>query len=150
MISAACTQLGERALICGGPNHLTQIPDFDHMKVVDAVNHAAIFPACRAVVQHGGAGTTAAALRAGVPTLILWLWLDQPIWAAGVTRLKVGSARQFSATTEQSLLADLRSLLTPQCTTRAGEVAAQMTKPAESVTSAADLLEDAARLGSSG
>ena len=35
------------------------------------MNYAAIFPACRAVVHHGGAGTTAAGLRAGVPTLIL-------------------------------------------------------------------------------
>jgi UDP:flavonoid glycosyltransferase YjiC (YdhE family) len=147
MISAACTQLGERALICSGPNDFTHIPDSDRIKVVDAVNHAAIFPACRAVVQHGGAGTTAAALRAGIPTLILWLWLDQPIWGAGVTRLKVGAARQFSATTQQSLAADLRSILTPECAARAREVAAQMTKPATSVASAADLLEDAARLG---
>ena len=147
MISAACTQLGERALICSGPNDFTHIPDSDHIKVVDAVNHAAIFPACRAVVQHGGAGTTAAALRAGIPTLILWLWLDQPIWGAGVTRLKVGAARQFSATTQQSLVADLRCILTPQCATRAREVAAQMTKPAISVAGAADLLEDATRRG---
>ena len=36
------------------------------------MNYAAIFPACRAVVHHGGAGTTAASLRSGVPTLILW------------------------------------------------------------------------------
>jgi vancomycin aglycone glucosyltransferase len=150
MISAACTQLGERALICSGPNDLTHIPDFDHIKVVDGVNHAAIFPACHAVVQHGGAGTTAAALRAGIPTLILWLWLDQPIWAAGVTRLKVGSAREFSATTRESLVADLRSILTPQCATRAREVAAQMTKSAESVARTADLLEEPARLGNSG
>ena len=41
--------------------------DLDHVKIVSAVNHAAIFPVCRAVVHHGGAGTTAAALRAGTP-----------------------------------------------------------------------------------
>jgi hypothetical protein len=46
-------------------------------------------------------------------------------------------------------VADLRSILTPQCVTRAGEVAAQMTKPAESVASAADLLEEAVRFGRS-
>jgi UDP:flavonoid glycosyltransferase YjiC (YdhE family) len=147
MISAACAQLGERALICSGPNDVTDIPHFDHVKVVGAVNHAAIFPVCRAVVHHGGAGTTAAGLRAGVPTLILWLWLDQPIWAAAVERLKVGSGREFSATTQESLVADLRSILTPQCVTRAREIATTMTTPAESVTRAADLLEDAARLG---
>jgi UDP:flavonoid glycosyltransferase YjiC (YdhE family) len=147
MISAACAQLGERALICIGPNDFTHVPHFKHVKVVGAVNHAVIFPACRAVVHHGGAGTTAAGLRAGVPTLILWLWLDQPIWAAAVTRLKVGAGRQFSTITQESLVADLRSILTPGYVTRAREVATQMTKPAESVASAADLLEDTAHLG---
>jgi UDP:flavonoid glycosyltransferase YjiC (YdhE family) len=147
MISAACAQLGERALICGGPNDFTDIAHFDHIKVVGAVNHSAIFPACRAVVHHGGAGTTAAGLRAGIPTLILWLWLDQPIWAAAVERLKVGSGRQFSATTQESLVADLRSILAPECVTRARAVAIQMTTPAQSVAGAADLLEGAARLG---
>ena len=55
-----------------------------------AVNHAAVFPACRAVVHHGGAGTTAAGMRAAVPTLILWVGADQPVWATQVKRLKVG------------------------------------------------------------
>ena len=144
MVSAVCTQLGERALICSGPNDFASIPDLEHVKIVSAVNHTAIFPVCRAVVHHGGAGTTAATLRAGTPTLLLWLWLDQPVWAAGVTELKVGAAQQFTATTQQSLLADLRSILTPQYAARAGEVAAQMTTPAESVANAADLLEGAA------
>ena len=72
MISAACAQLGERALVCSGWSDFSDVPRFEHVKVVGAVNYAAIFPACRAVVHHGGAGTTAAGLRAGVPTLILW------------------------------------------------------------------------------
>jgi UDP:flavonoid glycosyltransferase YjiC (YdhE family) len=147
VISAACARLGERALICSGANDVAHAPHFDNVKVVGAVNHAAIFPSCRAVVHHGGAGTTAAGMRAGIPTLVLWFWLDQPMWAAAVERLKVGSARQFSASTLDSLVADLRSILTPQCVARAREVAAQMTKPAESVASAADLLEEAARVG---
>ena len=72
MISAACAQLGERALVCAGWSDFSDVPHFEHVKVVGAMNYAAIFPACRAVVHHGGAGTTAAGLRAGVPTLILW------------------------------------------------------------------------------
>jgi vancomycin aglycone glucosyltransferase len=151
VISAACAQLGERALICSGSSHFTDIPHFNNVKIVRAVNFAVAFPACRAVVHHGGAGTMAAGMRAGVPTLILWFsWLtvdDQPIWADVVTRLKVGSGRSFSASTLDSLVADLRSILTPECVARAREVAAQMTKPAQSVASAADLLEDTARLG---
>ena len=97
-----------------------------------------------AVVHHGGAGTTAAGMRAGIPTLILWVTADQPIWAAQVKRLKVGSARRFSTTTQESLVAELRRILTRQYVTRACEVATQMTKPAESAATAADLLEQAA------
>jgi len=89
-------------------------------------------------------------MRAGIPSLILWLWLDQPIWAAAVERLKVGCGREFSTTTQETLVADLRSILTPQYLTRAREIATQMTTPTESVTRAADLLEDAARRGRSG
>jgi UDP:flavonoid glycosyltransferase YjiC (YdhE family) len=77
--------------------------------------------------------------------LILWITADQPIWAAQVKRLKVGSARRLSATTQDSLLAALRSVLDPHYATRAREIATQMTKPAASVTAAADLLEDTAR-----
>jgi UDP:flavonoid glycosyltransferase YjiC (YdhE family) len=147
VIGAACKLLGERALICAGASDWTHVPHGGHVKIVEAVNHAAVFPACRAVVHHGGAGTTAAGLRAGVPTLVLCVGLDQPIWASAVELLKVGSARHFSATTRESLVADLRSILAPQCVSQARNVAAQMTKPAESVASAADLLEDAARRG---
>jgi len=148
MISAACAQLGERALIESGTNDFTDIPHAEHVKVVKTLGQAAIFPLCRAVVHHGGSGTTAAALRAGIPTLILFaFWLDQPIWAVAVTQLEVGFGRRFSETTVESLVADLRSILGPQYLIRAREVAAQMTKPAESVASAANLLEDAALRG---
>ncbi|HJY17892.1 MAG TPA: glycosyltransferase [Xanthobacteraceae bacterium] len=150
MIGAACTQLGERALICSGASDFTQIPQAEHVKVVGAVNHTAVFPACRAIVHHGGTGTTAASLRAGIPTLILFaFWLDQPIWAVAVEQLKVGSCRHFSTTTQESLVAILSEILAPQYHARAREVAAQMTKPAESLARAADLLEDAARQGRS-
>jgi UDP:flavonoid glycosyltransferase YjiC (YdhE family) len=146
MISNACAQLGERALICAGGTDFSRLPHLDHVKVVGPVNFADIFPACRAVVHHGGGGTTAAGLRAGVPNLILWTLPDQPLWGAAVKRLKVGTSRRFSTTTEKSLVEDLRTVLAPQYATRARETATRMTKPAESIGTAADLLEDFARL----
>ncbi|BBY06239.1 glycosyltransferase [Mycobacterium noviomagense] len=145
MISTACAQLGERALVCSAGTHFDDVTDCDHVKVVGAVNHAATFPACRAVVHHGGAGTTAAVLRAGVPTLILWNTSDQPFFGAQVKRLKVGTARRFSTTTLQSLVADLRTILAPDYVARAREIATRMSKPAESTAAAADLVEDFAR-----
>jgi UDP:flavonoid glycosyltransferase YjiC (YdhE family) len=145
MISAACAQLGERALVCSGGTDFSQVSHSDHVKVVGAVNYAATFPACRAVVHHGGAGTTAVGLRAGVPTLILSTWGDQTVWGARVKRLKVGTARRFSATTRESLVADLRTILAPEYVARARELATRMSKPAESVMAAADLMENFAR-----
>jgi UDP:flavonoid glycosyltransferase YjiC (YdhE family) len=145
MIGAACAQLGERALVCSGGTDFRDVPHFDHVKVVATVNFAAIFPACRAVVHHGGSGTTAAGLRAGVPTLILSTDLDQTLYGVAVKRLKVGTARRFSTTTEKSLVADLRTILAAQYVTRACEIATRMTKPAESIATAADLVEDFAR-----
>jgi UDP:flavonoid glycosyltransferase YjiC (YdhE family) len=148
VITAACAQLGDRALISLGSHDMSQIPVADHVKVVGAVNHAAIFPACRAVVHHGGAGTTAAGMRAGIPTLILWIAVDdQPMWADAVTRLGVGAGREFWSTTLDLLVADLRSILTEECAAQARELATKLTTPAESVARAADLLEDAVRSG---
>jgi len=146
MISAACAQLGQRALICAAGTDFSNVPHPEHTKVVGTMNYAAAFPACRAVVHHGGAGTTAASLRAGVPTLILWTGPDQLIWGLRVRRLKVGTSRRFSATTRESLVADLRTILAPQYITRARELAARMTRPAESVAAAVDLVENFARL----
>ena len=77
---------------------------------------------CRAVVHHGGSGTTAAGMRAGVPALILWSTSDQPIWAAQVRQLKVGAAHRFSSTTLESLVAGLRRILAPQYGIRARDL----------------------------
>ena len=145
MIAGACAQLGERALVCSAWSDFSHVPHFDHVKVVGEVNYAATFPACRAVVHHGGSGTTAASMRAGVPTLILAMVGDQPLWGAMVKRLKVGTTRRLSTTTQKSLVADLRRILAPQCVTRAREIGDRMTTPIESVAAAADLVESLAR-----
>jgi UDP:flavonoid glycosyltransferase YjiC (YdhE family) len=115
-------------------------------KVVSAVNFAAVFGACRAIVHHGGAGTLAAGLRAGVPQLILWTWPDQSLRGVAAKRLGVGAVRRLSSTTEGSLVSDLRTILAPQYAARARDIAPRMTKPEESIAATADLLENFARL----
>lgn len=150
MISRVCGQLGERALVCSGWSDFDDLPQVDHVKVVGSVSHAAVFPACRAVVHHGGLGTTATGLRAGVPALVLWTLPDVQIRGAAIKRLKVGTTRRLSATTKKSLLADLRTILEPEFTERASELARRMANPAASVKAAADLVEDLARTGHRG
>jgi UDP:flavonoid glycosyltransferase YjiC (YdhE family) len=146
MIGDVCAQLGERALICGaGVTDFGDVPLRDNVKVVREANHAAVFPACRAVVQHGGPGTLAAAMKAGVPSLVLWISAEQPVWAAQVHALKIGKARRMAKTTRKTLLKDLRAILSPECVARARAIAERMTPSKVSAAKAADLLEDAVR-----
>ena len=141
MIVATCAELGERALIYGDASGFPCIQHSGDVKLVGPVNYAAIFPLCRAAVHHGGAGTTAAALRAGIPMVILWDVADQPLWAAAVMRMKAGCAQRLSTITQKSLAAHLRRIRAPQYVARTRDIATQMTDPAESVSAAADLIE---------
>jgi sterol 3beta-glucosyltransferase/vancomycin aglycone glucosyltransferase len=65
----------------------------------EIVPHRALFRHCAAVVHHGGAGTTHAALREGVPSVILSYGLDQPFWGNLLARQGLGppslSRRRF-------------------------------------------------------
>lgn len=77
IIQAGVAQLGEGEL---GPNVLR----------VDYVPHDWLFARARCVLHHGGAGTTAAALRAGVPQGIVYHMGDQPHWGTIVARRGIG------------------------------------------------------------
>ncbi|GAA0251537.1 hypothetical protein GCM10010492_59920 [Saccharothrix mutabilis subsp. mutabilis] len=77
--------------------------------VIDHAPHDRLFPRMAAVVHHGGAGTTAAALAAGVPQVVCPLVADQPYWAQRAHSLGVAPppvprppARDRSATTASS------------------------------------------------
>jgi sterol 3beta-glucosyltransferase/vancomycin aglycone glucosyltransferase len=53
----------------------------DHLFFIGAAPHARIFPRCAAVVHHGGSGTTQAAARAGLPSVVVSHATDQAFWA---------------------------------------------------------------------
>lgn len=147
MITSVCAELGERALISASVWDVDQSVGDDRVKLVGAVNHSKVFPACRVVVHHGGAGTVAASVRAGVPTVVLWVSADQPVWASQINRMNVGVAHRFSSMTARSLTKTLRTVLTPGYRDRARDAASRMTPPSRSVATTADLLEAAASRG---
>jgi UDP:flavonoid glycosyltransferase YjiC (YdhE family) len=66
------------------------LPDTIH--VVESVSHEWLLPRMAAAVHHGGAGTTAASLRAGLPTVIVPFIADQPFFGERVHALGVGPA----------------------------------------------------------
>ncbi|GAB4965439.1 hypothetical protein MAHJHV55_51950 [Mycobacterium avium subsp. hominissuis] len=53
--------------------------------------------------------TTAAGLRAGVPMLILWLWLDQPVWAEAVNESRVDAENARARPTSNALTASAQT-----------------------------------------
>jgi sterol 3beta-glucosyltransferase len=90
LVSHALVKSGQRGILLTGWGGLR--PDLvpENVFVVDAVPHSWLFPRMAAVVHHGGAGTTAEALRAGVPEVIIPFVFDQPFWGARIEALGVG------------------------------------------------------------
>lgn len=81
---------GQRGVLASGWGGLSQtdLPDTVHM--LKSIPHSWLFPHMAAVVHHGGAGTTAAGLRAGIPSIIVPFFGDQPFWGQRVSKLGVG------------------------------------------------------------
>jgi UDP:flavonoid glycosyltransferase YjiC (YdhE family) len=111
MVADALRLAGKRGIVSSGWANLgnTPLPDFIH--VVDDVPHAWLFPRMSAIVHHGGAGTTASALRSGVPSIPVSFTADQHYWGQRIHDLGVAPAWiPFHKLTAQKLAAALRSI----------------------------------------
>ncbi len=109
MTRRVLAQLGARAVIAAGWSGLGEASD-DSVRIVGEMDHAALFARCEAAVHHGGAGTTHAALRAGLPTLICSVFADQPFWGHRIAKLGVGATFPFQKLSESRLLEGVRYL----------------------------------------
>jgi len=92
IVLEALERTGQRGVISAGWGGLAKRNVPDSVMMVDSIPHDWLFPRMRAVVHHGGAGTTAAGLRAGVPTVIVPFLGDQPFWGRFVEKIGVGTA----------------------------------------------------------
>jgi sterol 3beta-glucosyltransferase len=91
MVVKALQLAGQRGILLAGWGGLSQADLPDSVYIVDSIPHSWLFPQVAAVVHHGGAGTTAAGLRAGVPTITVpFISLDQNFWGWRVADLGVG------------------------------------------------------------
>lgn len=91
-VRAAVDQTGVRAIIATGGGALAPGEAAANVHVIKGAPHHKLFPLVAAVVHHGGAGTTAAALRAGKQSIICPFFGDQPFWGRLVARLGAGTA----------------------------------------------------------
>jgi vancomycin aglycone glucosyltransferase len=90
------------------------------------VSYDVLFPRVAAVVHHGGAGTTAAAARAGVPQVITPMFGDQFYWASRIVDLGVGAMTPHVTMTEQFLTGALREVCDPAAVIRSRTLAKQV------------------------
>ena len=123
--AGAAARLGVRAvLLTGGfaANQPDRVPD--GVLLVDRAPHQLLFPRASAVVHQGGAGTTAQALRAGCPMLVVPHSHDQPDNAFRVARLGVARTLYPKRYSAARAAAELRRLLDdPDYAGRARQVA---------------------------
>jgi vancomycin aglycone glucosyltransferase len=90
---AAVRSLGRGAIVAGGWAALDrQVARIDDVLAVDSVPHHLVLPRVAAAIHHGGAGTTTAVARAGVPQVILPHLLDQYYWGHRIDVLGLGPA----------------------------------------------------------
>lgn len=89
-ILEALERTGLRAVVLGGPAKLGRGGVPDDVCIVDEVPHDWLFRRVRAIVHHGGSGTTGAALRAGVPAVAVPFFFDQAFWGQRLAALGVG------------------------------------------------------------
>jgi sterol 3beta-glucosyltransferase len=80
-IVQALTRAGQRGLLLTGAGGLTSSFLTDDIRAFQEVPHDWLFPRVAAAVHHGGAGTSGAALRAGIPSVVVPFLGDQPFWA---------------------------------------------------------------------
>ena len=112
LVTDTLTRLGTRAVIASGYQGLRGLPGTDQMLVIRHAPHDWLFPRVRAVVHHGGAGTTGAAAAAGVAQVICPVGSDQPFWAARMRQLGVcAQAPPLRAVSGPTLEQALRQVL---------------------------------------
>jgi sterol 3beta-glucosyltransferase len=79
---------GQRAVLATGWGGLAAEEGMqgERVFITRGAPHDWLFPRVAAAVHHGGAGTTAAAVRAGIPSVIVPFYGDQPFWARCLQR----------------------------------------------------------------
>ncbi len=90
LIVGALEQSGQRGVVQNDSLGISQADASDEILLLNSTPHDWLFPQMAAVVHHGGAGTTAAGLRAGVPTITTPTYGDQFFWGQRIAELGAG------------------------------------------------------------
>jgi sterol 3beta-glucosyltransferase len=143
----AIQQAGVRAIVQGWHDILADADLPETVYHAGPMPHTWLFDQVRAVVHHGGFGTTGAALRAGVPAIVVPHIIDQHLWAKRVHELGVGPepVPRAQFTTERLMEAITQAVGDDQMREKAAELGRQIREEPDGVTVAVRLIEEAVR-----
>ncbi|NEJ89986.1 glycosyltransferase [Rhizobium leguminosarum] len=139
----ALARHGKRGILALGGGALIAEHESRHVHFIRDAPHDRLFREVSAIIHHGGAGTTAAAVRAGKPMTICPFFGDQPFWARRVTDLGVGLSLDRRSLTVQSLTDALAAMDDPLMRRQAEAVGARI-RDEDGVATAVDFIEAAA------
>ncbi|RLL97413.1 hypothetical protein CFD26_102231 [Aspergillus turcosus] len=129
IVFEAIVKSGQRALVNKGWGNIgagaAEIPK--NVFMIGSVPHDWLFKHVSCVVHHGGAGTTAAGLALGRPTIIIPFFGDQPFWGSIVYRAGAGPAPvPYKQLTPEKLADAINKALRPEMQEKAAEIGAKM------------------------
>jgi UDP:flavonoid glycosyltransferase YjiC (YdhE family) len=90
LLIQALVHTNQRAILLSGWGGLQKENIPDSIFMIDSIPHSWLFPRMSAVIHHGGASTTAAGLKAGIPSVVIPFFGDQPFWGQRIADLGVG------------------------------------------------------------
>jgi UDP:flavonoid glycosyltransferase YjiC (YdhE family) len=146
----AIRQVGRCAIVQRGWTDLRFESLPKEVRLVDFVPHSWLFPRAACVVHAGGAGTTAATLRAGVPSVVIPHLLDQFVWAALLQENGYSADTiPFHELTADRLAASIKRALLPEWGQRVSRVSEQISGENGASTAAALIESHLAETGNS-
>lgn len=140
MIETVAQRLGVRALIGAGWSDVAA-GSSEAVYVVNAFDHDQVLPRCVAAVHHGGAGTTQAVMRAGLPAVVAHVFADQPLWGRRIADQGLGAQTRYQHLSADRLVELLRPLLDPAAK-RSAEAAAAVMATEDAIGTIVDMIED--------
>jgi sterol 3beta-glucosyltransferase len=125
-VAEALRRTGQRGILATGWQGSSDEPLPENIFTLESAPHSWLFPRMAAVVHHGGAGTTAAGLRAGVPSVVIPHGLDQPAWARRVRELGVGTSLPRRHLTAEKLAGAIELVLKSEVREKAQALGAKI------------------------
>ncbi|KAI1331222.1 glycosyltransferase family 1 protein [Xylariaceae sp. FL0255] len=137
MIFEAVRLAGLRALVSKGWGGLGHEHAPENIFMLENTPHDWLFPRVKACVIHGGAGTTAIALKCGKPTLVIPFFADQHFWGTALSKAGIGpDPIPYKRLTAENLSEGIKNCLTDEATAAAREVAERIGNESDGAQSA--------------